>query len=403
MSATAAPPTRRARLVPRYSLRLLLLAFTAIAIGLALWFRPYKEETKFYYFELPNGEPDTSRPFGRRIDTWQRRWDGSRVKHGPAEQFANNDVAPWFRHSFRDGKQHGPEVCSHDGYTFASNYEGGLQHGVATVYRSDGSIVYSTMWSRGELHGDAEQHVSAGRVRRYRFAHGRVTHCDGMPINDPLFEKLARGEIDAVTARALAETNQSIEVRDLPFDEFRFLNVTIADAQATQRWVEQPFFPLGIDTASAIVLLSRAAGCRCDYRNGCIWVTPDVGNPNWRDPTGVADIAPPPDSVLAKAWQANVLFDRTFKQRPLAECLKAVAEPLGVEIDTLHVEPSPEKPDGYPVTAWIPYLHLPRDLTKLLYQAGCRCELRGETLVILPQETGKVPHGGGTSLVDGPD
>jgi hypothetical protein len=69
------PTIRRSWLRPRYSLRVLLLAFTAFAIGFPVWYRwPYEEIE-----DLADGAPIRA----WRITTWQRQWGGERLRHGP--------------------------------------------------------------------------------------------------------------------------------------------------------------------------------------------------------------------------------------------------------------------------------------------------------------------------------
>src|SRR5688500_16961786 len=71
--------TKRNRLPLRYSLRVLLVAFTAFAIGFPIWYRwPYEEEV----VRGKSKDPLSAVQETRVYTTWQRRWGGSRVKHG---------------------------------------------------------------------------------------------------------------------------------------------------------------------------------------------------------------------------------------------------------------------------------------------------------------------------------
>ena len=73
---TIAANARRSWLQPRFSLRVLLLAFTAFAIGFPIWWRwPYEETEDLSRLVGPN--------LGMRTTTWQRQWGGGRLKHGP--------------------------------------------------------------------------------------------------------------------------------------------------------------------------------------------------------------------------------------------------------------------------------------------------------------------------------
>jgi hypothetical protein len=96
--ATAAN-TPRPWLRPRFGLRLLLLAFTAFAVGFPIWYRwPYEEREV--------AEAGVSRV--ERITTWQRQWGGGRLKRGPERHTIDGVI---FRSTnYRDGRKHGPHT-----------------------------------------------------------------------------------------------------------------------------------------------------------------------------------------------------------------------------------------------------------------------------------------------------
>jgi len=407
-SAMTGPPAPSSRVCwprPRYSLCFLFLAITACALGLAAWFRPYREE-QFAYLRLTDGSPDVTRPYSRRIETWRRQWDGSRVRHGRSETYNAGETTPWLSQTFRMGKRHGPEVLVHGNLIYSFVCVNDENHGPATVRDPNGAMVYSTTWSRGKLQGEARHHLPNGTIRTYQFAHGRVTHCDGKPIASPLLLKLDLGEVDSRKVEQLTRVNRSLtnrfeqwetgrnislpqigwngEVR-APWEAMELLGrVDIVDANAEQ-WHEPPFFPLGIEMASGLVLMARAMNCECDYRDGYVWVAPGIDDPDWRDPTGVAEIRPPLASSLSFALQTRVELDRNFRQRPLTDCLAEVTSGLDIKFDASRVEAMTRTTRSEPVG--MDYkLPLRQALTKLLLHARCRCELRGETLVILPRE-----------------
>jgi hypothetical protein len=179
MSEAESSAGRRWRL-PSPSGRAWLLAaitaialFAAIATGLGIWFLPCSEDRVAYY-DGRDGKPDTTRPHSRHVQTWQRQWDGSRVLHGTWHSYHINSNTPWLRQTYRRGKKHGPEVFEDEGLTYSSQYQDDQLHGLSSVVRSDGSIVYTTTWSRGQLQGDAEHHLSDGHVNRYPTAVSRT-------------------------------------------------------------------------------------------------------------------------------------------------------------------------------------------------------------------------------------
>jgi hypothetical protein len=118
---TTAPTNRRSWPRPRFSLRALLLAFTAFAVGFPIWWRwPYEE------VEIPARTPDWT-----VITTWQRQWGGGRLKHGPerrADGFTISTVV------YCNGVRHGPFVYDDMliGAHVEGRYENGLQHGTWT-------------------------------------------------------------------------------------------------------------------------------------------------------------------------------------------------------------------------------------------------------------------------------
>src|SRR5678815_1683618 len=77
MSDSPAPKPRRSRL--QFSLRLLLLAFTAFAIGFPIWYRWPYEETEEHDSPDPFSKGTTTQTITR---TWRRTWGGGKVRSG---------------------------------------------------------------------------------------------------------------------------------------------------------------------------------------------------------------------------------------------------------------------------------------------------------------------------------
>jgi hypothetical protein len=97
--ATAANAPR-SWLRPRFSLRVLLLAVTAFAIGFPVWYRWPYEEVEI----LPpsgRGKPVVE----QRITTWQRQWGGEPLKHGPHRIV--RDGKTFELTTYRNGRKHG--------------------------------------------------------------------------------------------------------------------------------------------------------------------------------------------------------------------------------------------------------------------------------------------------------
>lgn len=392
-------PTQSAR--PRsvrlqFSLRLLLLAFTAFAIGFPIWYRwPYEETTEEKY---PDGTVGTT-----RIETWQRQWGGGRLLHGPRRLiFPPGDVvATW---QFVNGKEHGPfTVRDANGLQKETGqYVDGARDGVwfsetTTVQRTLNSgawtktsqTVRRTMnWRHGKLDGPSE--IDFGqRKLSLTFANGRLTGMDGRQMQNRLFDLLASGSIDSETiANELTkETNGNLvemPVKDVLtyFQELHAIPFSI-DAKADSK-SDSPVTAdcTGMDLCSALTIVTSPNGLCCDYRYGAIWVTTPQDANDWRDPTGVADIKPIPGSSLARAWNEPAVAAAI--NIPLRDVLKQIAAPLAIEIDTSRIEPAQEQASGYTVAANVQGLPFRHVLGHLLYLTGCRCEREGDKLTILP-------------------
>ena len=106
----------------QFSLRLLLLAFTAFAIGFPIWYR--------WPFEVVTEERDsvTGVVQSRRVSTWQRQWGGSRVPHGPT------------RYTYRD-------------LVVTSHYRHGIMHGPYTVRDAKGRQSQTGQYLNGQKEG----------------------------------------------------------------------------------------------------------------------------------------------------------------------------------------------------------------------------------------------------------
>jgi hypothetical protein len=98
LTAIGRIPRRRSWLLPRFSLRVLLLAFTAFAVGFPVWFRrPYEE------VELRDKVNASQFAI---IRTWQRKWGGERRQHG--EERWTVDGVSYQTTTYRNGQKHGP-------------------------------------------------------------------------------------------------------------------------------------------------------------------------------------------------------------------------------------------------------------------------------------------------------
>ena len=212
---------RRWRL--QFSLRLALLALTAFAIAFPVWYRwPYEEvEILPSPFKMTPKEPESS-----RVTTWQRQWGGGKLKHGPENSLLDGQTTAII--TYRQGQRHGPAVwhtisAKPSGKTLTlsvseqptttGQYVNDQKEGI-WVTTSETSQVTAT-WRRGKLEGPYEIEFGGNpsatfRKRRkpgggheaqtterqkmqLRFAAGRLTHFNGQPARNRLFDLLETG------------------------------------------------------------------------------------------------------------------------------------------------------------------------------------------------------------------
>jgi len=80
----------RSLIRPRFSLRLLLLALTAFAVGFPIWYRwPYEKRVTVCGQAL--------------VTTWRRQWGGTQVQHGPQMEWFNGRLI-WTA-TYRNGER----------------------------------------------------------------------------------------------------------------------------------------------------------------------------------------------------------------------------------------------------------------------------------------------------------
>src|SRR5688572_512733 len=97
-----------------------------------------------------------------------------------------------------------------------------------------------------------------------------------------------------------------------------------------------------------------------------IWITSAEDALNWRDPTGVAEIVPPPESQLARSWNEPAIV-QAFEQ-PLADVLDFLVGRLAIAIDTSQIRPSVESDPLHQVTATAKGMQFKHVLGILLYK-----------------------------------
>jgi hypothetical protein len=395
-SAVNGSPDKRRRLLPRlqFSLRLLLLGLTAFAIGFPIWYRwPYQTVVE-------ERDPKTGKVITTRASTWQRQWGAPPLRHGPERFEAGNMVAVT---NYVRGKKEGPyHAQNKTKYRESGQYHDDMKEG--TWIRENRGVVTNWNWHEGKSHGvcqidarKSQRRLPSGKPRmlsppnelvEMRFDNGRLTHINGRPVHDALFDRLERGEVDEQTASTLTK-EATVSLIDMPLKDtaLYFAEVhripVIVDADAGVD-VDQPVTGSceGMQFGSLLAVIAGSNGVACDYRYGMLWITTPEDADDWHDPTGLADIVPPKDSPLARAWNEPVAVEAM--NMPLATVLSKITERLAIDVDVSAVQPTADEPGRLPFTGNVRGLPFRHALGYLLYKTGCRCRLEDGQLTILP-------------------
>ncbi len=376
----------RLKLRPQFSLRWLLLAVTAFAIGFPIWYRwPYQEVEQT--FASPGGPV-----VAKRIITWQRQWGGGQLKHGIETWIFKGETVKTIM--YRRGQKHGP-VMARDAsgqLVVVGQHVDDKKQGVWTD--SSGSEIRIANWHHDKLEGPYLIQAQDGReLSRLLFAAGHLTHFNGQPARNRLFDLQEAGTLESRIADELPKST-AIEFVEHPLDacaeylqELHGLTILVDLNRVPQADLPLTADLKGIDFCSALTLLTAPHDLGCDYRYGCIWITTAKDTEDWHDPTGVSSIAPAKNSSLARAWNDSDPFPINLTKQPLAPLVTRFAEKYGIQIDTTQIEPAPANPNPFLITVSTKDLHFRHLLGILLYNTGCRCRLEGDTLIILPPES----------------
>jgi hypothetical protein len=170
---TATPPANRpAWLRPRYSLRVLLVAFTAFAVGFPIWYRWPYEETM-------DSSADTRAKSRQRsvTTTWQRQWGGGRLKHESESTYENGKLI--LRATYHSGILDGPyETWSRNGAREAGQFIAGKKAGLWRSFNRDGDLWRSAEWRDDRLDGLCTIRSLKGRQQRLFVVAGQFIQPD---------------------------------------------------------------------------------------------------------------------------------------------------------------------------------------------------------------------------------
>lgn len=137
----------------------------------------------------------------------------------------------------------------------------------------------------------------------------------------------------------------------------------------------------------ALSSMTVPRGLGWDYRYGCLWLTRADDVPGWRDPTGISELTPPPNSKLASAWNRAMNVGAEFVETPLADALLYIRDQEGVSFIPRTALTEEGKSLCVTMNKKGSHATLKNVLGELLYRLDCTCKLDGETLVISPPES----------------
>src|SRR4029453_19078642 len=345
----------------------------------------YEEEERF------GASTGAGKLVGLRVKTWQRQWGGGRLQHGDERLYLGNKLVEV--HTYKNGELHGPFRLYDENYVWKDGqFVQGAKEGAWRWLNRSGQERSRTEYRAGKLvRAASEDQHGNQHIIEIRDDQGKPRIVvDGLEIEDRLASLAAEGLIDDKRLREALRSPVDIEFAETPLKAVVAFMGDIAEISLVldphhvdaDRPISGTFHELPFSIAMAVLTGPRESAC--DYRFGMFWVTSAEDVKNWHDPTGVADIVPHKDSQLARSWNEPVVVRAT--EQPLGVVLAKIAQPLAIEIDTDGLVPLANGKTAYPVT-WISrgqqFRHA---LGLLLYQSRCRCELRGEVLVILPPE-----------------
>jgi len=406
----------------QFSLKLLLLAFTAFAIGFPVWYRwPYEEI---------HTNPGTG---DERVTTWQRQWGGGRLKHGVERRSAGatqmivnstDQIESSFGFenvettTYREGRKDGPYEHHAGQNGLTGQYVDDLKDGV-WLAKNGVMVTRLESWRRGKLDGPMEVRQPAPRPARgpgkkggtspkpesitirLVFSDGRLTHFNGEPVADArgksvsnrLFELYGSGAIDERTEAELGKWT-GIDIVEMPLKD---VAMYLSDTHNMPLVLDPKLGPKsdlpltgsyqGIDLRTALLLLTAPQGLGCDYRYGCIWITTAEDGHDWRDPTGVTELKPPKGSALELAWN-EISPPVDCVETPLTEVLAYLKQPLAIDIDATQIEETTANSSPPLITLSLRGVSFRDTLGQLLYRTHCRCRLDGDKLIIQPPD----PH-----------
>jgi hypothetical protein len=388
----------------QFSLRTLLASITLVALGLTVYRWPWHVET------LKN-DPQGLRPPSIVITPWRRAWNGKPEKHGTQHELDLPNH--WGTETLLSNGDLIHEWAYLDGHCVRSHHFVSSNRSVArkipttrevrgvrrlTSQHGDETVTQICPWRNYERHGLSTWTSSQGTtLQTAEFERGRIVKWNGRPIGEAIEEWLAESVRDAALHPPLLAQFTSSEsymhwAQNYNGQLWWKASQTPVLVHYGSRDENMPgptrWAPRYRHRSVIEVILEMALGesGTLDYRYGTLCVVPICSRElAWRDPTNYTAVKFPAGSQAAEDWLATVPSGSLYKW-PARE-LREVFQNTAITIDTSAIDEF-DVPLTAPLDRSRPDCpRLRRDLFgHILYDAGYRCEQRGETILILPQK-----------------
>jgi hypothetical protein len=442
---TTATHPRRFRL--QVSLRMLLLLMAAVGVALAIYRWPWEETVTSQDSVEPFADPQNVTKIVQRT-TYRRDWQGRAVKHGRAQAWEDGYLQQEEHYydgrlhgqrkvfdkrgrttqemSFRDGQLHGP-YRSGDGAkwlwqgTYARNewdgewsgpckpYEypqpfslvfelGGAAHYPWAHVPGNAMIVHSR-WKKGQRHGTWTWRTAAGNTNpetTAEYHHDDLVRWNGQRVVEQFQHWLKGPEVNdrLLVSELSAAESARWELTRQPYSND--LTFVIGDQRHIVHLSGIRRAELYLPSQSsgsfvpALCELAARNDLRFAYRYGALWLLPrGAAARPFVDPTGISQIVFADNSPQARDWEE--LIPVMSSDGAAATCVAQLLEHTSLSCEVLLPEEgrAPVESDLRPWQTLSPkelfFKRRRRDaLAYILFMTGCRCELHGDTLRILP-------------------
>jgi hypothetical protein len=321
----------------RFSLRMLMLMMTVLAIGSGVWWRWPIQRTQ--QTKMNHRIPGVGSPiYGTETVTYHRGWNGVLIQHGRRTLIYDGKL--YEDEILQEGIKHGPARYPHGlGYipethlpadlrSATGEFFHGKKHGTWEFIPPEWQTAapgkrYRSIetWNRGQRHGVFEWFDEAGKsCYRHEFRNDLLVDPENNPTRNLLLKRIAAGQFQDLapmqkiiqgTMAAYSNTKLNEATDDLKechgltmafrykkrIVEHQGHSVVIYHVPVSIQEINAPLY-------TAFDKILRPLDLVVDYRFGVLVVVDAEGAADWRDATGVLDLHPSPGSPLESRLDA---------------------------------------------------------------------------------------------------